>query len=304
MQTHNHVEIKNEYGETVKASAPVIVSASRATDIPAFFSDKFFHDLEKGYTIKKNPYNGKLGYVSFANTRFVVFWSKNPSPLIEYLPKLKDRELGFYIQYTINDYEAEHFEPYVCSLSNRIDTFKRIVDTYGIGHAVWRFDPLILTNRIGIEELLCKIRNIGLQLRGYTEKLVFSFADIGIYKKVGANLLRNGIQYQEWTEPQMQAFAKEMSSLNHSELQLQLSTCAETINFAHYGIYHNRCIDPELISRLAPNDQALQMWLFGVGKDKGQRRACGCILSKDIGTYNTCPHGCLYCYANSYHKPS
>lgn len=286
----------NESGERVKALAPVIVSASRATDIPAFFSSWFFDRLDKGYSVWRNPYNGKGSYVSFANTRFIVFWSKNPTPLLPYLPKLKEREIGFYIQYTLNDYEYEDLEPNVPRLTDRIDTFKRIVDTYGLGSVVWRFDPLILTDKIGIHELLGKIQKEASELRGYTEKLVFSFADIAGYRKVGANLQRAEVNYREWTEKDMLVLADGLHRLN---LPMQLSTCTETIDLSTYGIMHNHCIDPELISRISPNDMALQMWLFGATKDCGQRKACGCILSKDIGQYNTCIHGCLYCYATN-----
>lgn len=181
MYTHQHIGLRNEKGEVVKAIAPTIVSASRATDIPAFYAEEFFESLDRGYTVWKNPYSGKPSYVSFANTRFVVFWSKNPEPLLSYLPRLKERDMGFYVQFTLNDYHAERLEPNVPDLESRIDTFKQIVETYGIGHAIWRFDPLILTDKIGINELLGKIRNIGRQLKGYTEKLVFSFADIAGY---------------------------------------------------------------------------------------------------------------------------
>ncbi|MCC8117314.1 MAG: DUF1848 domain-containing protein [Bacteroidales bacterium] len=299
MRNHQHIEIKNEQGKRVTALSPVIVSASRATDIPAFYVDSFFKSLDRGYTIWNNPFNGKPSYVSYANTRFIVFWSKNPKPLAPYLPRLKDKGIGFYIQFTLNDYEKEGLEPNVPSIQDRIDTFKRIVDQYGLGHIIWRFDPLILTDKIGIDELLGKIRKIEAQLRGYTEKLVFSFADIAGYRKVGMNLSNAGVSYYEWTDLQMLEFARELSKLNDTELGLQLATCAESLDLEQYGIQHNRCIDPDLIGRLSPDDPVLQMWLFGSSKDKGQRKACGCILSKDIGTYNTCPHGCLYCYANT-----
>ena len=299
MSTHSQIAQKIESGAIVKALAPVIVSASRATDIPAFYARDFFDELERGYSIWTNPYNGKQSYVSYANTRFIVFWSKNPSALMSFLPLLKEREIHFYIQYTLNDYEQERLEPHVPKLTERIDTFKRIVDKHGIGHAVWRFDPLILTDKIRIDDLLEKIRNIGTLLRGYTERLVFSFADIAVYRKVGVNLSHYGIRYQEWTEEQMIEFAKGLSALNESELHLQPATCAESIDLTPWGIEHSRCIDPDLISRLAPDDAALQMWLLCATKDKGQRAACGCVVSKDIGRYNTCPHGCLYCYANS-----
>lgn len=301
MKSHGHIEILNEAGERVRALAPMIVSASRATDIPAFFSPWFFDRLDKGDCIWKNPYNGKDSYVSFANTRFMVFWSKNPAPIIPYLPRLKERGIGFYIQYTLNDYECEGLEVNVPKLDARIDTFKKIVDGYGLGRVVWRFDPMILTDKIGIDELLGKIQRIASELNGYTEKLVFSFADIAGYKKVGVNLRNAGIYYREWTESEMREFATGLQDMN---LNMQLATCAEKIDLSLYGIEHNHCIDPDLISRLAPDDPALHMWLFGATKDKGQRQACGCILSKDIGQYNTCSHGCLYCYATNTPAPA
>ena len=221
--------------------------------------------------------------------------------MLPLLPRLKDKGIGFYAQYTLNNYENEGLEINVPKLDARIDTFKKIVDGYGLGSAVWRFDPLILTDKIGIDELLGKIQRIASELNGYTEKLVFSFADIAGYKKVGINLRNAGINYREWTEYEMLEFATVLQDMN---LNMQLATCAEKIDLSRYGIEHNRCIDPDLISRLAPDDLALQMWLFGTTKDKGQRQACGCILSKDIGQYNTCTHGCLYCYATNTPAPA
>ena len=300
MTTHGHLNIITDQGEQVKALSPVIVSASRATDIPAFFPSWLFEGLEKGYCKWRNPYNGKDSYVSFANTRFIVFWSKNPAPMLEYLPRLQKKGIGFYIQYTLNDYDTEGLERNVPPLSQRIDTFKRIVDEYGTGSVVWRFDPLILTDRIGIPELIEKIQGIATKLHGYTDKLVFSFADIAGYKKVGANLHRAGVNFREWTEAGMMDFSQQLTELH---LPMQLCTCAECIDLVKFGIEHNHCIDADLISRLAPDDIALQMWLFGASKDKGQRPVCGCILSKDIGQYNTCTHGCLYCYATSTPAP-
>lgn len=301
MTTHGHIDILNDRGEQVKALAPIIVSSSRVTDIPAFFAPWLFDRLDKGYCKWRNPYNGKDSYISFANTRFIVFWSKNPEPILEYLPRLRKKGIGFYIQYTLNDYDAEGLEPNVPQLPQRIDSFKRIVDEYGVGSAVWRFDPLILTDRIGISELLDKIQCIASQLHGYTDRLVFSFSDITGYKKVGTNLRRAGINYREWSETEMVEFARQLVQLH---LPKQLRTCAERIDLAQYGIEHNHCIDAELVSRLTPDDPTLQMWLFGATKDKGQRPACGCILSKDIGQYNTCTHGCLYCYATNTPAPA
>jgi len=299
MSGHKQIDMITPSGERVKALAPMIVSASRATDIPAFYADRFFFELENGYTTWRNPYNGRYSYISFSQTQFIVFWSKNPAPLLPFLNRLKERGIAYYIQYTLNDYEPDNLEPNVPELQYRIDTFRKLVDVGGYGSVIWRFDPLILTDKIDVDDLLEKIRRVGLLLNGYTEKLVFSFADISGYKKVGYNLRKAGINYREWTEMDMKLFARQLRKLNDNVLHLQLTTCAENIDLSDYDIAHNRCIDPDLISRLSSDNLALQMWLFGATKDKGQRKACGCILAKDIGAYNTCPHGCIYCYANS-----
>lgn len=277
----------------VDAQAPLIVSASRATDIPAFYSDWFFNRLSKGYVRWRNPYNGRDSYVSFTNTKFIVFWSKNPRPILPFLPMLRQKGIGCYIQYTLNDYEAEGLESGVPSLLERIETFKRLVDELGFGPVVWRFDPLILTDSISKEDLLHKINNVAHRLLGYVEKLVFSFADISSYRKVGRNLSVAGINYREWTEVEMVDFSHKLADMN---LGLELATCAEKVDLSEFGISHNRCIDPDLICRLSPE---LAPIIHNLKTDKGQRTLCGCITSKDIGTYNTCPHGCAYCYANT-----
>lgn len=299
MIKHQTISIRDDNDAEVLAQAPLIVSASRATDIPAFYADWFFRRLEKGYVRWSNPFSGQDSYVSFGNTRFIVFWSKNPAPLLPCLPMLKERGIGCYIQFTLNDYEAEGLEPNVPPLAQRIDTFRRLVDALSIGAVVWRFDPIILTDKINIDALLDKIAHIADVLAGYTEKLVFSFADIDSYKKVSRNLRQSGINYREWDEESMRDFASRLSTLNRNNWNFRLATCAERIDLSEYDIEHNRCIDPELISRLAPDDAILQNFLYNARTDTGQRKACGCILSKDIGAYNTCPHGCLYCYANT-----
>ncbi len=295
---HQSTTIITDHKQEVIAQAPVLISASRATDIPAFYSNWFFSRLGKGYVRWRNPFNGKDCFVSFTNTRFIVFWSKNPAPLVHNLHILREMGIGCYVQYTLNDYEKEGFEANVPALQHRIDTFKCLVDTLGEGSVVWRFDPLVLTDAVSEESLLEKIDNIAERLRGYTEKLVFSFADIGSYKKVGKNLMLAGIKYKEWDFESMLSFAETLSGQNES-WGLKLATCSEPIALGQFNIEHNRCIDPELISRLAPADAVLQNFLFNASTDGGQRKHCGCILSKDIGAYNSCPHGCAYCYANT-----
>lgn len=323
--------LPRENGEIVPMQTPEIVSASRSTDIPAFYANWFFHRLKVGYSAWTNPFNGVKSYVSYKNTRFIVFWSKNPQPLLKHLDYLKEKNIGCYIQYSLNDYEEEKLELNVPPIQFRIDTFKQLVNKLGIGHVIWRFDPLVLTDTINIDKLISKIEKIGDQLQGYTEKLVFSYADIFSYRKVKANLEKNKIAYLDWTEPMMIEFAGRLAELN-KKWGYTLATCGEKIDLSQYGIQHNHCIDDELIIRLAYNDKKLMDFLkvqihpmpspsifgesdplppdsiilpnktyatHGNNKDKGQRKFCGCIMSKDIGEYNTCKHLCEYCYANN-----
>lgn len=188
MATWKKEILQRENGEFAEMQVPVLVSASRSTDIPAFYSDWFFHRLKVGYSAWTNPFNGVRSYVSYKKTRFIVFWSKNPRPLLSHLQYLKERNIKCYIQYTLNDYELEKLEK-VPSLSSRIETFKLLVEQLGKGAVIWRFDPLILTDNITVDALLDKVKNIGDQLKNYTEKLVFSYADIESYKKVKQNLI-------------------------------------------------------------------------------------------------------------------
>lgn len=322
--------IQLDNGQYTDAQAPEIVSASRSTDIPAFYSDWFFDRLKKGYSAWTNPFNGVKSFVSYNKTRFIVFWSKNPKPLLEHLDYLKKRDINCYLQYTLNDYDDERLEKGVPKVSERIETFKALVNKLGKGHVIWRFDPLVLTETIDIDLLLNKIEGVAKELVGYTDKLVFSFADILAYRKVKANLEASHINYREWTVPEMEEFSARLSEMN-KDWGFTIATCGEKIDLDKYGIAHNRCVDDDLMIRIAWKDSVLMKFLnveiyeresglFGSAilpddaivlddnhyaikkknnKDKGQRQFCGCIISKDIGEYNTCPHLCEYCYANS-----
>lgn len=336
MSNNKKKQIVLENGYKAEAHAPVIVSASRSTDIPAFYTDWFFHRLKVGYSAWTNPFNGKKMYVSYEDTKFIVFWSKNPRPLLSRLDELKEKGIGCYIQYTLNDYEKEKLEKGVRLLAERIETFKLLVDKLGKGAVIWRFDPLILTDTISIDDLIRKIEFIGDSLYGYTEKLVFSFADIASYRKVKANLEKSNINYREWDDEAMVEFASKLTELN-KKWNYELATCGEKIDFERFGIKHNHCVDDRLIVRLGyrspelmkclgaeiVREQSVQQDLFATeepqiipndaipldngefavinrnNKDKGQREFCGCMKSKDIGEYNTCPHLCEYCYANT-----
>lgn len=324
------IQISRQNGEVVDGVAPVIISASRSTDIPAFYAKWFINRLKAGCCVWYNPFNQKPMYISFAKTKAVVFWTKNPEPLIPYLPELDKRGIHYYFQVTLNDYVNEGFEPNVGPVEHRVAVFKRLSDQIGKEKVIWRFDPLIVTPNLTVRQLLTKVYHVGNQLKGYTDKLVFSFIDVRAYRKVQNNLIketsfftRDTVDFAEpsgnYLEKLVDGLAKLRDHWKSEGWNITLATCGESIDLEKYGIKHNRCIDGELMERLFPEDKELVYYLrtgklpqpnlFGGIpeippdrkdlKDKGQRKVCGCMISKDIGMYNTCRHFCVYCYANT-----
>lgn len=322
--------IINDQGESVIASAPIIISASRSTDIPAFYAKWFFNRLDKGYCAWYNPFNQQKMYVSFINCKVVVFWTKNPKPIIEFLPELDRRGIHYYFQVTLNDYVHEGFEPNVPSVEDRIETFKILSQKIGKEKVIWRFDPLIITPEISPRDLLLRIWHIGNRLKGFTNKLVFSFVDVLPYRKVQNNLIKEtpyftkeNVQFAEPNYVQRMEIIKGLHKIkefwNKDGWNIEMATCAEDMDLDSYGISHNRCIDSELMKKIFSEDEELVYYLHTLKwpkrdlfgnlpplpsktknvKDKGQRKVCGCMVSKDIGMYNTCQHLCVYCYANT-----
>ena len=299
-----------------EAIAPLIVSASRSTDIPAFYGDWFMARLVAGYVRWKSPFGGRPLFVSFEKTRLFVFWSKNPAPFFSHLGTLDRMGYGYYFQFTLNDYDTERFEPGVPPLDERIETFIRFSRRIGKGRVVWRFDPLILADTLTVNDLLEKIRNVGDRIAPFTEQLVFSFVDIKKYAKVRRNLQAAGVTgAREFTGDEVDGFCAGLAALNR-RWGLSITSCAEGRDLSRFGIGRGQCISSDLIVREFGNDRILmdflqpddQQTLGSTGaavdpsrrlKDPGQRNSCRCIVSKDIGQYSTCMHLCSYCYANT-----
>ncbi len=280
---------------------PVVLSASRATDIPAFYADWFMNRLRAGFFKWTNPFNpAQTQTVLVSKVRAIVFWTKNPAGLLPHLDELDRRGLHYYVQFTLNDYEKEGLELHLPKLDARVEPFRRLAERLGPDRVVWRMDPLLLTGRLQVPDLLGKAEKLRDRLAGHTRKLVFSFADIETYPAVKRNLARAGIAACEFTREDMESFAQGLADI-HRNSGMELATCAEEVDLSAFGIAHNRCVDGDLMARLWPEDAALMEFLGSPAgrKDKGQRKACGCIASKDIGRYRTCPHLCAYCYANS-----
>jgi hypothetical protein len=285
-------------GETKKAVAPLIVSASRSTDIPAFYGAWLLRRLGAGYARWINPFSGRASYVSFERTRCIVFWTKNPAPFMPLLGEIDKRNILCYFQVTVNDYEAEGLEKGVPPLPDRIAAFKRLASRIGRERVLWRFDPLVLTDTLSPEALIARMERIGRELSGYTERLTVSF--ISLYDRVAHNLAKSGIRTRPWDDTSRKQVLRGIGAAA-GRWNMQAFTCADGNDYRPYGILRGKCIDDALIARLAGSDETLMEFLQhdGSTKDKGQRAHCGCIPSKDIGAYTTCGHGCAYCYANA-----
>ena len=285
--------------EPSRVLEPVILSASRATDIPAFYADWFMNRLRAGWFKWTNPFNpAQARTVSVAKTRVIVFWSKHPAGLWAHLDELDRTGIHYVFQYTLNNYAEEGWEPRLPPLADRLGLFRRLADRIGPERVIWRLDPLMRTELVGVPELLAKAERLAAALAPHTRKLVFSFADLADYPAVRRKLARAGIAAREFTRAEMEEAARGVAEIARAH-GLAPATCAEAVDLSAFGVAHNRCVDGEWLARLWPEDGALLEFLGSraARKDPGQRPACGCLVSKDIGRYGTCPHACVYCYA-------
>ena len=264
----------------------MILSVSRRTDIPAFYSDWFFNRLREGFVCVRNPMNihqvSKI-MLSPEVIDCIVFWSKNPRPMLSRLDELKD--YMYYFQFTINAYDRG-FEVGVPKKEGIINTFKELSEKIGPKRVIWRYDPILLTEKMDKEYHYRYFEEIAKRLEGYTTTCVISFVDL--YKKTQSNL--KDTQAREPSFKEMLEMAARLF-LIANKYGITIQTCAEEIALDSVGVKHGKCIDNALIEDL------LGVKLV-VSKDPNQRKECGCVQSIDIGEYNTCAHGCKYCYAN------
>lgn len=264
----------------------MILSVSRRTDIPAFYSEWFFNRLKAGFVDVRNPMN--VHQVSRVNIRpevvdCIVFWTKDASRITERLHELA--EYHYYFQYTINPYDKQ-IEEGVPTKSHIIDNFCKLSKVIGANRMVWRYDPILVTKNITIEYHLRYFEELAKRLRGYTNRCVISFVDL--YKKTLRNTKEVGIQ--DLSLEEMHHVAKSIFSIGQ-RYGISVQSCSEKEDFLPDGIAHGHCIDKELI-------ESIIGYSIDVKKDKNQRQECGCVQSIDIGQYNTCQHLCKYCYAN------
>jgi DNA repair photolyase len=276
----------------------MIISASRRTDIAAFYSQWFMNRIRAGSVQVRNPFNARqIKEVSLKpdDVDVIVFWTRNPAKMMKHLDELDDNGFRYYFQFTITGF-PRLIEKSVPSMEKAVEMFGALSERLSPERVIWRFDPILLNTLVDENEHLKLFQDIAEQLEGFTKRVVISFADY--YGKVSRNLNRlthpidgNKIKFSDITQDQqtLEPFVTDLVQVAQQH-KLEIQSCAEDIDLAHLGIPDGKCIDDSLINQT-----------FGlnldVKKDKGQRKSCGCIQSIDIGQYNTCLHGCSYCYA-------
>lgn len=266
----------------------MIISASRRTDIPAFYSEWFINRLKDGFLYVKNPFNAhQISKIKLSpdSIECIVFWTKNPKKLLEKLQIINELGYKYYFQFTVTSYDKT-IEENVPSKKEIIDTFIELSEKIGRDKVVWRYDPILLTEKFNIDYHIKWFEHIAKNLKNHTNKCIISFIDM--YKKCERNL--KNINIEAISVEDKKTIARKLSRISYKH-GLIIESCAEEIELQNEGISHGKCIDDALISEIIKEKMT-------IGKDKTQRLECGCVTSIDIGAYNTCRHGCRYCYAN------
>jgi len=272
----------------------MIISASRRTDIPAFYSRWLMNRIRAGWCLVPNPVSHKrLSQVSLRpeDVDAIVFWSKDPSPLLPYLDEIDSRGFRYYFQFTLNDY-PRILEPNLPTVEKRLATFRRLSQHIGSRRVVWRYDPIIISDITPPAYHLNRFSRLARALNGITHRVMVSF--VCLYRKTERRLSILEAQGNFKLDRNIICEAnlellKGLASIAHRN-GIRMFTCAASPEVSTAGIPPGKCIDDELIREL---------WALDISyhKDPSQRQHCLCTLSKDIGVMDTCLHGCIYCYS-------
>ena len=277
----------------------MIISVSRRTDIPAFYSQWFINRIRSGYCTVPNPFNrNQISHINLTpeNIEIIVFWTRNPKPLLSYLPELDERGYQYYFQFTVMN-NPDFIDTNKSDLSHTIKTFHQLSNLIGYEKVIWRYDPIVFSDsdKIDCNFHLDQYEFIASKLSGYTKRCVISFMDK--YQKNNKRLKKiekeQNIEFWNF-ENIPEVFSKFIPSLVNiaNTYNMKVFTCSESRDLEIYGINHGKCIDDDYIYQVFNIEVNHQ-------KDSGQRETCGCVKSKDIGMYDTCLFGCQYCYATT-----
>ncbi len=266
----------------------MILSVSRRTDIPARFADWFLNRISEGYVYVRNPMNARQVSridLSPGVVDCIVFWTKNPVPMMERLSGLQ--AYPYYFQFTLTGYGRDMEPGLPDKRKELIPAFQRLSRQIGKRRVIWRYDPIFLSPAYTIEFHLKTFEEYAAALEGCTDTVMISFVDL--YAKTKRNTA--GLSIRAIPEREIMPFAGELAGIA-ARHGMKVESCAEKLDLRPAGIEHGCCIDRRRIEEIVGCDMPVK-------KDKAQRQECGCVESMDIGAYHTCPNGCRYCYANA-----
>jgi hypothetical protein len=266
----------------------MIISASRRTDIPKLYSEWFMNRIKEGYVLTRNPMNHAQISKIMLSTDIVdciVFWTKDPLNMMNKLNQLDIKGYSYYFQFTLTPYGKE-IEPNLREKNEIVQTFIQLSNQIGNDKVLWRYDPILLNQNITIDYHKRAFKQLCQTLSGYTKVCTISFVDK--YPKLN-KILKSG-EIQELSSDEMIQLAEYLFQTG-KQYGIEVRACCEELDLTDYGIKAASCIDKSTIEAITGS--ALDIKL-----DVNQRPGCGCIQSIDIGVYNTCDNGCIYCYAN------
>ena len=264
----------------------MILSVSRRTDIPAFYGDWFMNRVREGFLSVKNPYNpSQIRKIDLTpdNIDCIVFWTKNPSDFLGRLEELK--EYSYYFQFTITGY-GKDIEPGIPDKKKTvIPAFRALAEKLGKERVIWRYDPIFLSRDYSSSYHEKAFGEIAGLLKDSTSRVVISFLDF--YRSTRKNMKNIGLKEER---EELLDLAKKLGAIARAN-GIRCETCAEQEDLRDWDIVHTSCIDKNLVERLAGHP-------VNIVRDRNQRKECLCAQSVDVGAYDTCPAGCLYCYAS------
>ncbi|MDQ2712802.1 MAG: DUF1848 domain-containing protein [Acidobacteriota bacterium] len=268
----------------------MIISASYKTDVLTFYGDWLMNRLRAGFCKMVNPYNRRVTRISLLpeDVDGIVFWTKNVGPFLRHLPEVRQLGFPFILQHTINGYPRE-LEQAVVDAPKAIEYFRQVANTFGPRVNVWRYDTIINSSLTPREFHIETFARLAEALEGATDEVVISFAHL--YSKTQRNMQGAAAEHGfSWTNPSNEwkrNLAGELAVLASAH-RIQLTVCSQP-QFVASGCAEARCVDANRLTDIG--GKPIKACL------KGNRKECGCFDSRDIGEYDTCPHGCVYCYA-------
>lgn len=262
----------------------MILNTGNRTDIPAYYSEWFYNRINSGYVLTRNPFNPKrvIRYELSPDLIDVIcFCTKNPYPMLERLSEISHFKQFWFV--SITPY-GKDIEPNVPNKHKVIESFQQLSEKVGINNVSWRYDPILINDKYTIEYHLRSFEKIAASLENYTNSCVISFIDL--YQKTKRNFPR----IEEVSNADQEFLASSIAKVAE-KYNIRIYTCSESEHLKKYGIDVSGCMTKEVLEKAVGYNMT-------VPSLQQTRPTCNCILGSDIGMYNTCLHGCRYCYAN------